>query len=131
MTTVLPILSQLTIVGIFDRGVANRERLVLRPTEPVNLAHFFVTLSLRNETTRAVHPVADQAFWFPEFVLAPPSWIFLYTGRGTPSQSVIPATQHTAYAFHWGKDKTVFQDTRIVPAVFSFGSILVPGPQAD
>lgn len=123
---ILPTITELTIIGVADRGVPNRERILLRPAEAVNLQAFFITLGVRAEQPGMIRPLHDHVFWFPEEIVSPPSWIVVYTGPGSPGKSTIPESGQPAYTFHWGKQQTVLNDANIVPVLFGLGSVLVP-----
>ena len=127
MTTFLPTVHELSIVGVFDAGVPNRERLVLRPTEVTNLANFMVVLGIRNPDGTAF-PLGEHTFWLGEKTIAPPSWIFLYTGSGQAQDTVLPESKEPAYVFHWGKPVTLFSNDKIVPMIFRLGGVAVGLP---
>jgi hypothetical protein len=127
---VLPPIYQLAMLGVADAGVPNRERIVLRPTEQVNLLSFLLVLALRGED-QVIYPLNDNAFWFPDQVIAPPSWLLVYTGVGKPTQTVIPETGQAAYTMHWGKTYTLFNDPRVVPVIFGLASLLQPAHQVS
>lgn len=124
---ILPTVFELAMVGVVDRGVPNRERIVLRPTENVNLHAFFLTLAVR-AMNGMVQPLQDNVFWFPELVVTPPSWVVVYTGPGTQQKTVMPDSHQLAHTLHWGKMHTVFDHPDIVPVVFALGAILLPAP---
>ena len=110
---ILPIVQELSVFGLVDRGVPNQERIILRPTELVNLMQFVVTIALREEGGM-VRPLNDHIFWFPELIVAPPSWILLYTGPGTPRETIISESNQPAYTLHWGKPNTILKDRKSV-----------------
>ena len=120
---ILPSVYQLSIIGVVDAGIANHERIVMRPAEAVNLAQFGLFLA-RKGANELVTPLTDNFFWFGEFIAEPPSWLIVYTGPGEFQTTKLPGTEQTAYSFHWGKQYTVFNDPNIVPVLFFIGGIL-------
>ncbi len=126
---ILPTIFEMSLVGVFDRGVPNRERIVLRPTDKVNLHEFFLVLAVRLDNGM-VMPIHNQAFWFPDIELAPPGWIVVYTGPGTSTRTTIPESGQPAHTFHWGNKQTVLNRPEVVPILFSLGGILTPPLQA-
>src|SRR5450759_3511531 len=69
---ILPSVYQLSIIGVVDAGIANHERIVMRPAEAVNLAQFGLFLA-RKGANELVTPLTDNFFWFGEFIAEPPS----------------------------------------------------------
>jgi len=124
---ILPPLFELSYIGVSEPGVANKERIVLRPSETINLAQCGILVGFKNENG-IITPYQDNFFWFGELTVSPPSWLIIYTGPGQYQQTVIPNTQQTAYTFHWGRNNTIFNYTNIVPIVFRMGGILTGSP---
>jgi hypothetical protein len=120
----LPPVFQLSLFGVVDPGVPNRERILIRPTELVNLAQCGIFLGIK-DGDEATTPLNDQFFWFGDLDVSPPSWLIVYTGPGSFEESKLPDSGQTAYSFHWGKEKTVFHAPNIVPVVFKMTEILV------
>jgi hypothetical protein len=116
------ILPELHFVGVADPGVPNAERLVFRPTQPLNLNGYGVVLGIRQEAGK-VMPIFDNCFWFPGVDVVPPSWILVHTGRGEPR-----ATQESGEQvvnFHWQRPYTVFGAPNIVPVLFRLDSAVI------
>ena len=120
-----------TIVGVGDPGVPNKERVILRPTERINLGEFGLAVGIRgNENPNLVLPLVDNFFWFPSIVVETPSWLLLYTGKGTYEKTTIAGTSDIAHVFHWGRDVTVFNYLELVPVLFRHSGMLI-GPNPD
>lgn len=120
---ILPVVYELSMIGVVDAAVPNRERIVLRPTQTINLAQFGIILGQKGDN-ELVTPLLDHFFWFGEFVVQPPCWLVVYTGPGVFSQTRDPVSNETAYSLHWGKTTTVFDLPSIVPVVVRIGAIL-------
>lgn len=123
----LPTIQEISILGVFERGVPNKERILLRPTEAINLGNYglFIGKMLPNNM---VFPYNDNFFWFNGLLVQPPSWIFIYTGPGEFEQSIIPSNGQQAYTYHWGRKLTVFDDPNLVPFLIRYGGITIGQP---
>lgn len=115
---------ELTIVAVADAGNPDHERIAIRPTQSVNLAGFGLYLG-QLKPNGMIRPYSDQFFWFGEAVVAPPSWIIVYTGPGNFQQTRMPGTGEETYVFHWGKSFTLFGIPGVVPVLFRFDGILI------
>ena len=120
----LPLLPELPIIAVADRGVPNMERIILRPAEAIELARYGLCLAVA-QPNGMVLPLTDNFFWFGDLVVQPPSWLFLYTGPGQRQISSVPQTGELALSFHWGRPTTMLNDARLVPCVFRFDGIAI------
>ena len=126
---ILETIHELMIIGVADPGSPNQERIVIRPTQTVNLAGFGLYLGVPKADGMIV-PLWDHFFWFGEIVVTAPSWIIVYTGSGMYQKTRLPGTWEEAHTFHWGKPFTVFGQQGIVPVLFRFDGISIgPPPQ--
>jgi len=115
----------LQIVGIFDRGVANQERLYLRVLANTNL-HFFVVLDTVYIPTQPVLPflpppplappwgqpqqisrLPRHTYWFATREVKAGDHIILYTGPGAETQSR-NADGTTNHFLRWGLRETIW-----------------------
>ncbi len=123
--------TELTIVIVGDPGVPNKERIILRPTQTIDLGQFSMTVGIRDkDNPNLVVPLQDHLFWFPNLVIEPPSWIFLYTGKGTYEKTNLAGTSETAHVFHWGREIVLFTYFELVPVLFKQTAMLI-GPNPD
>ena len=121
-----PPIFELSIVTLADPGVPNRERVVMRPTEAVDLGQFGMAAGVQQETNPyLVVPLTNNFFWFPSYVIEPPSWVFLYTGKGTQEITTVSGTSEAAYVFHWGGEVTIFNFREVVPVLFRQSGMLI------
>jgi hypothetical protein len=119
-------IDELEFVGIYDRGVPNKERIVLRPTRRITLAEYVVNLGLK-APGGLVRPLPNNLFWFSdEITIEPPYWIFLYTGPGERLFTTLRSTKEPALVLHWGRPMTILQNPQVEPLVFHLGGILQP-----
>jgi len=124
----LPPVPELSIIGVADPGVPNNERIILRPTEPLNLARFCLVLGVRNPDGSTA-PLPDHFLWLGELEVTVPSWIVIFTRAGVNQHRVaFPGLEGTSYVLHWGKSVTVLGGGGIVPSIFRIGGFLVGNP---
>jgi len=110
----------LEILGVVDAGVPNHERIVIRPTRPISLAGFGITLGVFVSDDLGAAPLYDNVFWFPDIVIDPPTWLFIYTGPGRVLQTTVESGE-PALCLHWQRQYVVFTDPSIVPVLFEIG----------
>ena len=77
-------LNGLEIVGIRDAGELQKERLLLRATEPVRLDYYIVTNV--KVVGDKVNILNDKVFWFPPFSVNQGEYVRLYTKSGSYSK---------------------------------------------
>jgi hypothetical protein len=119
-------IDELVLEGVYDRGVPNRERIVLRPTQRIRLAEYIVTLALKLPGG-LVRPITDNMFWFTEEIsIEPPYWVFLYTGPGETRFTTLLNTKEPALVVHWGRQATVLSSESIDPVIFHLEGMLAP-----
>src|SRR5947207_14823326 len=121
-----PPIFEASIVTVADPGVPNKERIVIRPTQTVNLGQFGMTAAVQAPTNpNLVIPLMNSFFWFPSYIIEPPSWVFLYTGAGKSEVTTLAGTSETAYVFHWDSKTTIFGFRDVVPVMFRLSGMLI------
>lgn len=113
------VLPDLRVVGLVDAGVPNSERIVIRPNRQVSLAGFGLAVGISAGDAGAL-PIYDNVFWFPDILVEPPAWLFLYTGKGTMRQTTFSSGE-PALVFHWQRPYVVFSHPELVPVLFRVG----------
>lgn len=116
-----PFRPDLRILGVFDPGVPNKERVIIRPNRQVSLTGVGVAVGITVSKSAGAAPLHDNVFWFPAVTVEPPAWLFLYTGRGEMRQTTVTEKGETALVFHWQRQHTVFNAPYIVPILFQIG----------
>lgn len=119
---IIPPVHELTIVGVFDAGSPNLERIVLRPTESLNLAGFALILGVPL-SGGGVTPLADQFFWFGEKWISPPSWVVVFTGPGQFREGTHPTSGEPVLELHWGRGNVVFGSHALSVSIVRLGGI--------
>jgi hypothetical protein len=115
---------ELSLIGLHEAGVPGQEKIVLRPTESINLAQFGILVGWKGDTGLTT-PLNDNFFWFGEIVVPVPSWIVVFTGKGTFYISKHPQNGQPIYVFYWGREQTVFHHNQFVPVVFQMSTVLI------
>jgi hypothetical protein len=118
-----PPILELSFAGVYEAGVGGSERILLRPNQPLNLAQFGIVLTVpQGFIERGV--IQDALFWFPDRVVSPTDWVFVYTGPGVAQVTRMPSGE-TAYVYHWGRPQTVFGVTSpgLLPTVIRASAI--------
>ncbi len=118
-------LTELTVVGVYDRGKPNQERIVLVANDTVNLGQYGLMLGIRAADGSAI-PLRDNMLWFGNGYASKGDWIFVYTGPGEPRVSDLTNTKDKLYIVHWGRGKTVLGRKEIVPILFRVDAVQVP-----
>ena len=115
-------ISELYILGVYERGIPNRERIVLKAAESVNMGQFGLMLGVIKEQGFAL-PIRDNLFWFGDGHINKGDWIFIYTGPGEFRVDELPNSNEKLYAVHWGRDKVILGQPEIVPILFRMDAV--------
>ena len=118
-------ITELRVEGIYDRGVPNKERVVLRVNTIINMGQFGLFLGVRQQQG-AAFPIRDNFFWFGDGYVAAGDWIFVYTGPGEARTSELPGSTQKLYSLHWGRQNTILSSPEIVPFLFRMDAVDIP-----
>lgn len=121
---ILNLITELRIVGVFDRGIPNQERIVLSVNEAVNLGQYGLMVGVRGSNGFAF-PIRDNLLWFGDATVKKGDWIFVYTGPGEAKGSTLPNTQYNLYSVHWGRQYTMLGDSNVVPLLIRVDAVQV------
>lgn len=123
----LRVLSELEIVMVADAGIANKERIIIKVHDYVDLSNYVLIVGMP-VGDHQILPLRDHFFWFGKEVVGPQYTIFLYTGPGTRLATTVQGTNEPALVLYWGKPTTLFHSRILSPAILSLEGIFV-GPQ--
>ncbi|MBO6838677.1 MAG: hypothetical protein JJ878_18670 [Alphaproteobacteria bacterium] len=115
---------ELVLLGVEDRAIPNRERIVLQAAQPVEMSQFGLLVGVKQGGGTAL-PTNDNFFWFGGGVVQPNDWIFLYSGTGSPTARDIPNSRTKLYSVFWGRGQTVFNHPELVPMLVRVGGVTV------
>jgi hypothetical protein len=126
MTSYLATIPELTLQGVFERGLPNKEHVVLKAEVPVDLGFYAVVLGLRNPGTEALAtPLVDSTYWLGSAEIPAGDWVFLFTGPGTPSKIRSKDNTCDLHLIFWNRKQTIFHDTRIIPLLWRLNGITI------
>ncbi|MGB9072506.1 MAG: hypothetical protein WCC22_07515 [Terriglobales bacterium] len=100
-------MNRLAITGLYDRGVANKERLHITARVDANLSFYVVMTSNYSPNRQTVMAGSRLAFWFNAFNVKAGDSIILYTGPGSYTTSKRP-DGGTDHFFYWGLPSTLW-----------------------
>jgi len=118
-------INELKIVGVYDHGIPNMERIVLLANEPIDLGNYALIVGIRGQEGQAF-PLRDNFLWFGNGWLQKGDWLFVYTAPGEPKMTQLPNQSEKLYSIHWGKTQTIFQHKELIPLLVRMDAIQVP-----
>ncbi len=114
-------ITEMTLMTVLKRGVPNEECIAIQINENINLGQYGIMLGVYSKQNGA-YPVNDNLFWFGDACINKDDWVFIYTGIGEPSKVIMPDESNT-FSIFWGKPKTIFADTNVVPLLFRIDAV--------
>jgi hypothetical protein len=118
-------ITELELVGTFDRGLPNQERIVIIANQTSNLGQYGLMIGVRGPNGMAF-PIRDNLLWFGDALVNKGDWIFVYTGPGEARTTLLPNTQERLYSIHWGRKETILHHHDLVPILFRVDAVYVP-----
>jgi hypothetical protein len=114
----------LEIFGVYDRGVANEERVVLRANSPVNLSGYGLFLGFVGGQNN-LFPINDQFLWLGDIMLDAPGWVFIFTGSGKSSVTTEGTTGELCQILFWNKPSVMLSDPTLMPGLVQLGAVQI------
>ncbi|WP_267094509.1 hypothetical protein [Xanthomonas sacchari] len=131
------IIEELTLFGVYDQGIPNLERIVIRVMQEINLADYGLMLGIRAYNGSGI-PIRDNMLWFGSGNVMPGDWLFVYTAKGETKITTVPNTSERIISLHWGRPATIFNGPEFMPILFRLDGIQFPpspplliGPQTS
>jgi hypothetical protein len=121
---ILQDITELELIGVFERGEPNKERIVFRANDDVNLGQFGIMLGV-NLTGGFARPVRDNLFWFGDGVIKKDDWLFVFTSPGKPTSSPVPNSDNLLHSVFWGRKSVMLASAMIVPILFRIDAVIV------
>lgn len=128
MTSIIPVVTELGMLGVIEPGAPNRERIALKPYTFLDLGGYAMILGLQGPALNLIQPIKDALFWFGSGNVGPNDWLYLFTGEGNPVATPFGETGGNLYSFFWGHRQTVFHDPRLVPVLIRLGGFVAGAP---
>ena len=101
---------RLELKGVIERGVANKERVLLVVLVPANLSYYTLLHTVAvGVNTNTLRPGGHPAYWFPTQWVGPRDHVIVYTRSGT-DKAVRRPDGGTNYFYFWGLNQTIWQD---------------------
>ena len=122
----IPGIAELELVGTFDRGNPNMERIAIRVNQTTNMGQCALFLGVRTEAGMAI-PIRDNMFWFGDGIVHPGDWLFIYTSAGAPRATDIPNSDHKLFTIFWGRKQVILDSDEIVPILVRLDGVIVGG----
>jgi hypothetical protein len=95
---------KLRITEIADRGDAQRERIVMKADEDIDIGDFAIFMARRSSKDGKVRSGnIPHCFWFEDKEIKAGSTVVLYTKAGTRSEKE-NSSGKVSYFFYWGLD---------------------------
>lgn len=125
--------SEIEIVGVYDRGVANRERIVLRANTTIDCSQYAVVAGpvTVNAGASFIYPARDVLYYFGSGIVYATEWVIIYTGSGDALKTTMQGSGEPVYVVHWGRPTTLFADSRISPALIRVDAINILLPPVN
>jgi len=125
VTSFIPAINEIRLLGVFDAGIPGKERVVLKVEADIDIGWYAIILSSKTASTGHAIPIRDSMYWVGSGIVSANDWIFLFTGSGT--KSTVPAADGKAKLFleYWGRPQTIFHDPRIIPVLWRLSGIVV------
>ena len=122
---------ELEIIGVYDRGKANAERIVLKAQSTIDMVRYALLVGTVavDGAMRYIYPARDAFFYFGPGTIQAGQWLIVYTGSGEALTTTMQGTGETVYVVHWGRQNTMFANSSIAPALVRLDTIeIVPPP---
>jgi hypothetical protein len=115
---VLPPTSDLSLRGVADRGIPNKERILIYSFSAIDLLNFILGIGYTVDD-KFVTPFPQYVYYFDDIIVPANSWIVVYTGPGQTQVSKLPPPGNDiAFIYHWGLASVVFRQPEVVPVLF-------------
>ncbi|MBY0276096.1 hypothetical protein K2Z84_12185 [Candidatus Binatia bacterium] len=121
--TLLRTIEEMELLGIYDSGIPNQERITYRTHASLNLGEYILCLGAQ-QPDGSVAPIQNTLLWLGDERLDQDSFLFVYTGRGQRRSTV--AGGRPALVLHWQSPQTMFNLPGVVPVTFHISGILAP-----
>jgi hypothetical protein len=96
----------LEIKYVKDKGIINKERLVLNTISKTNVGFYLVLDTTFNEDDEPTN-LLRHSFWFPDKDIQKGDVVVLYTKEGIDKE-IINKKGNRTHFFYWGLKKTVW-----------------------
>jgi len=99
----------LDLRGIENIGDLERERVVVRATQDVDIGDFAIFKCRKSADGGVASGHVPDAYWFPDRTIKSGDFVVLYTKKGTASEKK-GETGSTTYFYYWGWARSQWSD---------------------
>ena len=124
MTAYFPPIPEFELRGVYDAGVPNKERVILRVAQPIEMGNYALLLGVRS-TPGHVVPISNSAYWFGSASIPANDWVMVYTGAGQGTKVPTEDRKSTIWIGYWGRPQTVFHDKNVIPVLWRLNGIAI------
>ena len=101
---------KLQITEIVDRGDAERERLVMKAKDDVDIGDFAIFMARSSKEGKARSGNVPHCYWFEDKEIKTGATVVLYTKAGKRSEKENPSG-NTSYFFYWGLEAPAWTES--------------------
>ncbi|WP_156480591.1 hypothetical protein [Aquipseudomonas alcaligenes] len=106
---------KLAITSFAEPGNIQKERIVLKAHEDIELGHYAIFRSKTSDDGKATSG-RKIAYWFPDGKIKKNDLVVLYSKKGISSQKELEGGR-TAHFFYWGEPNAIWNDTKYTAVV--------------
>lgn len=122
---------ELLLFDVADRGIPNSERVQIRVEQTTDMGRYGIMVGYANNSGFTV-PFQDNLYWFGDGLVHPGDWILVYTGSGEPrTDNWTQPPGSKVYSIHWGRSKTMFANSQMIPILFRTDAAVIGNPPGD
>jgi hypothetical protein len=111
------ITASLEIVEVYDRGIPNQERILIRVNSGIRIRNHFIGIGFLKNAGEIV-PINDSLLWLGAGDLTQNDIVYVYTGTGKPESGLTGTDQSKFYRMFWGRKNTAFHNPDVTPYIF-------------
>jgi hypothetical protein len=101
---------KLEIVGVRDKGIISKERLVLRASDAGDAGDFIILCTETHSDGLPLSGSPVASFWMPDLIVDKGDFIILYTKTGVQANKM-GSTGKTMYFYYLNKTNTIWNST--------------------
>jgi hypothetical protein len=100
---------KLVIKSFAEVGVLEKERLVLRALEDVDIGDYLILRTRKSAKDGSPISGGADAYWFPDHEVKAEDLVVLYTREGRASKKELSGGR-TAHFYYWKKERTFWSN---------------------
>jgi hypothetical protein len=121
---IFPPLIEVSAPVVEESGVPNKERVIFRPTQSINLVQFAIIVAIRQDNG-SYNALVDNTFIFDDIIVKPPAWVVVFTGVGERKDTFFKG--EPVHIRFWGRSNVMFGVAEVVPVIARIGQVMIGG----